>query len=105
MKTSILGALVPTTMVVLRVGMLGGCAPATVPTHTGSSSHTIAPSASPTPTSAPDGSSAALGPLLANTLFRITATATASDGAVADLVETGVRAQRPGKSSTRTHSL
>lgn len=91
MKSSIAAAVWPTTIALVIVGMLGGCAPAVYPPHSHSASpRTATPhtSPTPTPTRTPLGTAAALGPMPATALFRITATATASDGAVADLVET-----------------
>jgi hypothetical protein len=89
MKRSTVATVGPLTIALLVVAMLGGCAPAVYPTHSHSGSHATSTSQhTPTPTPRPLGTPAALGPLPANALFRITATATASDGAVADLVET-----------------
>jgi hypothetical protein len=99
MKSSILGAIVPATIVVLVVAMLGGCAPATTSKHEGGSGHpsshgTNSPTPSPTAT-APD-----LGPLPANALFRITATVTEPGGATSDLVQTVFAPAAPTASDT-----
>jgi hypothetical protein len=99
MKSSILGAVVPATIAVLVVAVLGGCAPATSPKAKASHGHptphtTGAPTASPTPT-APS-----LGPLPANALFRITATVTEPGGASADLVQTVFAPAAPTASDT-----
>ena len=88
MKSFTFAAPISVTIAVVVVATISGCAPPTGTAHTGTSSHPSTPHVSPTPTSTPGGSAANLGPLPANALFRISATATASDGAVADLVET-----------------
>lgn len=92
MKKSYLATGSATVIALAIIVALTGCAPPTRPTQTGSSSPLSTPHSSPTRTSPPAGSPGALGPLPANALFRITATATASNGAsngaVVDLVET-----------------
>jgi hypothetical protein len=88
MKSSTRAAPIAVTIAVLVVATISGCAPPTGTTPSPTSSHSSTPQATPTATHTPGGSAPDLGPLPANALFRISATATASNGAVADLVET-----------------
>ncbi|MEP6482112.1 MAG: hypothetical protein ABJA94_08920 [Rhodoglobus sp.] len=82
--------LAPATIVIAAMALLTGCgggsAPHPTPPPTGSVG-SAGPALSPAPTlSSTAGASAT--PLTANALFRITATATEPDGAVAELTET-----------------
>ena len=99
MKSSILGVVVPATIAVLLVAMLGGCAPATSSKHKPSSGHP-SPNASNSPTPSPAATAPHLGPLPANALFRITATVTEPGGTVADLVQTVFAPAAPTASDT-----
>jgi hypothetical protein len=78
---------------------LVGCAPAVHPHHPAAAGHTAPPTpAAPTPT--PGTTKPALGPLPANALFRITATATEPGGATVDLVQTVFAPAAPTASDT-----
>jgi hypothetical protein len=87
MKNSNLAFGLATGVALALVVAITGCAPA-VHTHSKAiASHTPAlATAPPTPTASP--TAAALGPLPANALFRITATVTEPTGEAADLVQT-----------------
>ncbi|MDQ1551921.1 MAG: hypothetical protein QOD50_1343 [Actinomycetota bacterium] len=99
MKNSLLGAVVPATIAVLVVAMLGGCAPATTSKAKPGHGHTTSSSSS-TPTPSPTAKAPDLGPLPANALFRITATVTEPGGAMADLVQTVFAPAAPTASDT-----
>jgi hypothetical protein len=97
-KHSALAAGLTASVVFAVMTALVGCAPVIHP-HPGSiAKHTTPPTAASTPTPSPTPSS--VGPLPANALFRITATATASDGAVADLVQTVYQPTAPTAADT-----
>jgi hypothetical protein len=85
-KHSALAAGLATGVVVAVMIALTGCAPVVRPHPKSIARPSSTATTAPAPTPSPTASS--LGPLPANALFRITATATASDGAVADLVQT-----------------
>jgi hypothetical protein len=102
MKRSLARAGVLAAAALVAVGLLSACAPSTASAgpkhHNGSGSgaigqqppSTVAPSATPTtvPTTPSTPTSTGLGPLPANALFRITATASQPNGAKVDLVQT-----------------
>jgi hypothetical protein len=108
MKRSLARAGVLATLIIVAVGVLSACAPSTESAgeklHKGSGSgssnrlppSTDAPSTTPTPTQAPTGP----GPLPANALFRITATANQPNGAKVDLVQTVFAPSAPTASDT-----
>jgi hypothetical protein len=99
MKSSFLGAVVPATIAVLVVAMLGGCAPATTTKGRSASEHPR-PHSSSAPTPSPTATGPDLGPLPANALFRISTTVTEPGGPTADLVQTVFAPSAPTASDT-----
>src|SRR5450432_2941170 len=101
MKNSILTSGSATLVALALIVALAGCAPAVHPGSTasdGNPSSSGSATATATPTATP--TAAALGPLPANALFRITATVTEPGGAKADLVETVFAPAAPTASDT-----
>jgi hypothetical protein len=97
-KHSALAAGLTTGVVFAVMIALTACAPVVHPNSKSIAKHTSPAVAAPTPTPSPTATH--LAPLPANALFRITATATAADGAVADLVQTVYQPTAPTAADT-----